>query len=180
MAPELDYPCADVLVLREAAQYRALGHVVRHRILGLLGERAATTTQLARALGILKGSASFHLRVLEEAGLVRPVRTGVVRGGAERYYGRTARRFEAGEGDTDGSRVLLRNALAELEGVEPEHRGVVAVSRARLRPDQVEEFRSRLLELLAEFRADPAADQPMWALTLAMYPTGLPPLDEPR
>lgn len=178
MVERPDYPCDDALVLTSAEQHKALGHVVRHRILGLLSDRAATITQLAQALGILKGSASFHVRTLENAGLVRVVRTGSVRGGAERYYGRTARRFEAADSSRAGDQVLLRNALAEIASAPDDDRGVVATNRARLRPDQIEAFTRRLTDLLAEFGAESAPDEPMWALTVAMYPTGLPTIEE--
>jgi DNA-binding transcriptional ArsR family regulator len=163
-----------MLVLDRPEQHKALGNVVRHQILGLLNDRAATITQLAEALGVLKGSASFHLRTLERAGLVRVVRRGEVRGGVERYYGRTARRFETAGSGYAGSRSLLRNALAELDGAPSDDRATVAMARGRLRADQIELFRDRLEEVLVEFGAKPGPDEPMWALLVAMYPTGLP------
>ena len=170
-----DYPADGLLVLTEPAQHKALGNVVRHRILALLGDRAATITQLAAALGLLKGSVSFHVRTLESAGLVRVVRTAQVRGGVERYYGRTAHRFElAGPGRETGE-ALLRNALVEIATAPEDDRQVIATNRARLPAGRIDAFRERLSALLDEFGAEPAPDEPMWALIVALYPTGLPP-----
>jgi DNA-binding transcriptional ArsR family regulator len=170
-----DYPSDEVLELTEPAQHKALGNVVRHRILALLGDRAATISQLATALGVLKGSASFHVRTLEAAGLVHVVRTANVRGGVERYYGRTARRFEVSGPGRETGQSLLRNALAEVSLAPEDDRQLISTNRARLRADRVEAFGARLAALLEEFGAEPAAGEPMWALVVAMYPTGLPP-----
>jgi DNA-binding transcriptional ArsR family regulator len=172
-----DYPCDDVLVLTTAEQHKAVGSLVRHQILGLLNERATTITQLASALGILKGSASFHVRLLEHAGLVHVVRTATVRGGAERYYGRVARRFEFADDRRRGDRVLLRNALTEIAAAPDGDSGLVATSRARVRLDQVDAFTRRLTALMVEFGAESAATanagESVWALTVALYPTGV-------
>ena len=52
-----------------------------------LGELCTHLPQMTR-FGVMN-----HLRVLEEAGLVRVVRTAKVRALTEKYYGRTARTF---------------------------------------------------------------------------------------
>ena len=58
------------LVLRSTAQFKALGHPVRHRLVNVLRQRPATLRQIATALGLAKGTVSYHVRVLREAGLV--------------------------------------------------------------------------------------------------------------
>src|SRR6266508_912550 len=85
-----DYDLQDYLEFHTPDQFKALGHPVRYRLLGLLLQRAATISQLAEALGELKGNISHHLKVLEQAGMVRLVGTRRVQGGTERYWGRTA------------------------------------------------------------------------------------------
>ena len=89
-----DYELDDVLVVQDPKQLRALGDFTRGRIIGLLGQRAASTTELATALDMPKGTVGHHLKVLEKAGLVRVVRTRQVRALTEKYYGRVARLFE--------------------------------------------------------------------------------------
>ncbi|NIM02462.1 MAG: helix-turn-helix domain-containing protein, partial [Acidobacteria bacterium] len=65
-------------------------------ILDLLSDTAATTSQIAAALDMPKGTVGHHMKVLEQAGLVRIVRTEKVRAIEAKYYGRTARTFLLG------------------------------------------------------------------------------------
>ena len=88
-------------------QLRALGDFTRGRIIGLLGQRAASTTELAAALDMPKGTVGHHVKVLEKAGLVRVVRTRQVRALTEKYYGRVARLFELKGVDDDKVYVLM-------------------------------------------------------------------------
>ena len=64
------------LVLQTPAHFKALGHPVRHRVVNVLRQRPATLGQLASAMGLAKGTISFHVRVLREAGLVTTTRRG--------------------------------------------------------------------------------------------------------
>jgi DNA-binding transcriptional ArsR family regulator len=175
-----DYELADRLDVTTAEQHRALGNLTRSQILGLLNEEAATITQLAATLGVLKGSASYHVRLLERAGLVRVVRTRRVRGVVERYYGRTARRFEldAPGAGRDAGGLLLRTAAAELDRrgpVEPDDVDMVTSTHARLDPARAREFRTRLTELIEELRTAGSPGQPQYGLVVALYSTGLRP-----
>src|SRR5262249_12440895 len=99
--PSPDYEADDVLVVREPEQLRALGDDLRAEIVVRLREYARSTTELAEALGLPKGTVGYHLKVLEKAGLIRVVRTRRVRALTERYYGRTARLFIFKSADTD-------------------------------------------------------------------------------
>lgn len=153
-----DYELAETLVVDSAEQHRALGNLTRHRVLGLLLDRAMTGAQLAEALGVLKGSVSFHLRTLEQAGLVRVVRTRPVRGVTERYYGRTARRFELDRpgSDVGAGPLLLRTVADAVQRVGPagSPTDMVVTTRARLDPARAEDFRDRLAALIEEFRTE--------------------------
>lgn len=168
-----DYDLADSLLVDSQEQHRALGNLTRHRILGLLLDRAMTGAQLAEALGVLKGSVGFHLRTLEQAGLVREVRTRKVRGATERYFGRTARRYELEGPDTPSSAapMLLRTVAAELDRVvQPgAPTDIVSTTRARLDPARAAEFRDRIGALVEEFRVERAAGAPGYALAVAFY-----------
>lgn len=61
-------------------QLRALSNLTRHRIMAMLRFEPATITQIAERVGLAKGSSSYHVRLLERAGLVKVVRTRKVRG----------------------------------------------------------------------------------------------------
>jgi hypothetical protein len=54
-----DYDAEDVLVVRDPEQLRALGGDLRARIVMLLRERAASTTELAQALGVPKAPSAI-------------------------------------------------------------------------------------------------------------------------
>jgi DNA-binding transcriptional ArsR family regulator len=96
----------DILEVRDPEQFKAVGDPTRSKIISLLTEKAATTSQLAEALGQPKGSIGHHLKVLEKVGLIRVVRTRQVRAITEKYYGRTARLFDFRE-------------IEDVPGVEP-------------------------------------------------------------
>ena len=90
-APGPDYELDEYVEASTPAQLKAIGHRTRATILDLVLERAATTTELAEALGQPKGTVGHHLKVLEAAGLVRVVATRQVRALTAKYYGRTGR-----------------------------------------------------------------------------------------
>lgn len=52
----------------------------------MLREREMSPSQLARETGDVVGVASYHVRVLADAGLVRLVRTGANRGAVQHFY----------------------------------------------------------------------------------------------
>jgi DNA-binding transcriptional ArsR family regulator len=175
-----DYEMADSMELTTAAQHRAVGNLVRAQVLGLLGDRAATISQLATELGALKGSISYHVRLLEEAGLIRVIRTRQVRGVVERYYGRTARRYELNDpNQADISSTLLRTAAAELDR-RPSGSAddLISLAHGRLDPARAGDFVKRLSELVDEFRLDRGSDGPMYALSVALFRTNVGPRPE--
>jgi DNA-binding transcriptional ArsR family regulator len=176
----VDYPAADVLVVREPTQLRALGGELRHHIVVLLRERAASATELAKTLGVPKGTVGYHLKVLEEAGLVRVVATRRVRAVTEKFYGRVARLFQLSpevtfeEAHPKGAFVakMLRHGADELplNGVDPELiKGTL--SHARLRPAAARRFIRRLDKLLVEFRAAEDPDGEIFAFAASIFPT---------
>ncbi len=82
-----------MLVVAEPEPLRALANDLRSKIVVLLRERALSITELAEELHTPKGTVGHHVKVLEDAGLVRVVRTRRVRAVTEKFYGRTARLF---------------------------------------------------------------------------------------
>lgn len=169
-----DYELADLVAVTSAEGHRALGNPTRSRILGLLLDRAMTGAQLAEALGVLKGSVGFHLRVLERGGLVREVRTAKVRGVTERYWGRTARRFELDDPaapSASGALTVLRTVAAELArvGGAGAPTDLVTMTRARLDPDRAADFQARVAALVEEFAATRDADRPAYTLSVAYF-----------
>ena len=172
----IDYERDDVLIVEDPVQLRALGAEVRARIVGLLRERAASTTELAAALGVPKGTAGHHVKVLERAGLIRVVATRRVRAMTEKYYGRVARLFvlqsdeslpaELGGGALGA--MMLRHAADELRA-SGDVREASAMLHVRLKPADLRRFQRRLNRLAADFQRAETAEGETHALTYALF-----------
>jgi DNA-binding transcriptional ArsR family regulator len=182
-----DYELDDVLVVQDPKQLRALGDFTRGRIIGLLGQRAASTTELAAALEMPKGTVGHHLKVLEKAGLVRVVRTRQVRALTEKFYGRVARLFELKSVETEAdlrggalSAMMLRYAADEAAASAVDEKGRAGIGRARLTPKDVDRFERRLVRLQADFQAATAPEGELHVLSVAFFRSGvtLPPRSE--
>jgi predicted ArsR family transcriptional regulator len=158
-----DYEAPDTLVVCEREQLRALADDVRSEIVALLRERAFSTQQLAERLGMPKGTVGHHVKVLEQAGLIRVVRTRKVRALTEKFYGRTAFLFLIQSEDPEDARgdgaSRLRGAAGSLESSSDyAGRGHVTV---RLTEKDRQRFERRLGRLMDDFlAADSEAGEP--------------------
>jgi DNA-binding transcriptional ArsR family regulator len=174
--PQPDYDAVDVLVVREPEQLRALGDDLRAKLVVLLRERAASTTELAEKLGLPKGTVGHHVKVLEKAGLIRVVRTRKVRALTERYYGRTARLFlfkssddADGEGVRDVAAASLRTAAEEMLPSVDDDRTSFAVLRTRLTPADATRFVRKLEKLQREYLAADNPEGEPFGIALALF-----------
>ena len=181
-----DYELDDVLVVQDPKQLRALGDFTRGRIVGLLSQRAASTTELATALDMPKGTVGHHLKVLEKAGLIRVVRTRQVRALTEKYYGRVARLFELKGVDSEAdlkagaiSAMMLRQVAEEAAASGTDEKGRTGVGRARLTEKDAARFERRLARLQDDFRdaADPDGELHVLSVALFRSAVTLPPPD---
>lgn len=157
-------------------QLKALGHPVRTAILHLVAERAATTGELAEAVGKSHGTVSHHLKVLEDAGLVRVVRTRQVRAITQAFWGRTGRTIMIDEpkGMWDDA-AFVREAIDTF--VLGEH-GYTTLRYARIGADQVDAFGERLTALVDEFLALERSGDTTYGLLVALQPTDQPSLKD--
>ncbi|SDD37715.1 helix-turn-helix domain-containing protein [Glycomyces harbinensis] len=134
------------MTIATTRQYRALGHPVRHRMLFALGKEPATLSRLAADLEISKGSASHHLKILREAGLVRLDHTRQVRGGTEQYFKRTAERIRYDTGET--TKVVLAAVAEEI--LTDEGDPLVLLRNVRLSEAQAQRLRKTLEDMVHE------------------------------
>ncbi|MGH3455122.1 MAG: ArsR/SmtB family transcription factor [Nocardioidaceae bacterium] len=177
-----DYDLLDTLELTTPAQVRAVGDPLRTTILGLLHERAATVTELARAVERPKSTVAHHVKVLMEAGLVRVVRTRRVRAIDERFYGRTARMFYHGVGQLPGGAALpldfndFEVAAKESAVAHEAHQLWAFIRHARISPDRASEFWKRAMELVHEFDELPRSGATVYGFAVGIYPTDYPTL----
>jgi DNA-binding transcriptional ArsR family regulator len=150
-------------------QLRAVSNLTRHRIIALLRFEPATITQIAERAGLAKGSSSYHVRLLERAGLVKVVRTRKVRGVTERYYAVAARSIVLPDPGTGQPDVLMRQAVADLEAAPVEAERHVRMAHLRLTEEQFAELGSRLEALADEYQKLSDPSLPDASLAFALF-----------
>jgi hypothetical protein len=116
------------------------------------------------------------VKVLEQAGLVRVVRTRKVRALTEKYYGRVARLFvlrsdESLPDELAGgalTAIMLRQTADELLASRPSE-DQSALLHARLSAKDLRRFQRRLNRLVADFRDAETPDGELQALAFAFF-----------
>ncbi|MFH7334089.1 ArsR/SmtB family transcription factor [Streptomyces sp. KHY 26] len=146
-------------------QHKALGHPLRQRLLFSLARQSATTSQLAAALGVAKGSVGHHLKILREAGLVRVVESRRVRGGVEQYYQRTALRMDIDDPTGGSTRAALAGFADELTAAADP---LLILRHLRLTAEQAARLTAVLTEM-AEGATDDGPGQSSYGLLIGMY-----------
>jgi DNA-binding transcriptional ArsR family regulator len=168
--PPPDRPPEDVLKPTAPAQFRALAHPLRHRLLFALGQQPATISQLATALGAQKGNIAHHLKVLREAGMVWVAETRHVRGGTEQYYRRTAERLVV-EPDSGSTAAMLEAVGAEIAAADDP---LLLLRSVRLTAEQARQLADALSRLVEDVEdAGPAAAR--HGLLVSLYRATAPP-----
>ena len=179
-----DYELDDVYTVEDPAQLRALADPLRAKIVTLLRQRAASTTELAGVLQAPKGTVGHHVKVLEKAGLIRVVRTRKVRALTEKFYGRVARLFVLKGTDTPDelrggalTAMMLRQAADEATASGAAEKDLSAFVHVRLAPKDLARFQRRVNRLVADLHGSEDPDGDMHALACALFPSSvvLPP-----
>jgi len=171
-ASETSPAAPEPLILRTPAHFKALGHPVRHRIVNVLRQRSASLAQLASAMGLAKGTISFHVRVLREAGVVRVAGTRHVRGGTEQYFALVSEGFRVHE--DAGTGFLLQAALAEMLPAGDSEPGHTVLRHLWLSEEQARALAVRLEDFA--IRQDPAdaVSGEAYGLLLSLYRADIP------
>jgi DNA-binding transcriptional ArsR family regulator len=163
---------ADNLVLNSPEQFKALGHPLRHQLINVLRQRPATLGQLATALESTKGTIGYHVKMLVDAGLLRPAQTRTVRGGTEQYFEPVGSGYRPELPGTGAARFLVNAALAEMVPGEPEE---TMLTHLRLTPGQARNLIARLADIAHERPAEEHPSEP-YGLLLSVYRTDVPQL----
>jgi DNA-binding transcriptional ArsR family regulator len=180
-----DYDLDEMVVVTAPEQLRALADPLRGTILGLLLERAATVTEMARAVDRPKSTVAYHVNLLVDAGLLRVVRTRRVRAIEERYYGRVARTLYVGalHRPEDKQVVLAMNGIAEAAAESaPAHAADelrCTLVHARIPIEEVRRFWAEVQEVARQFSQIPRAGDQVYGFVAGLYPTDAPTLPEP-
>jgi len=161
---------------------KAIADPTRSTILTLLDERAASITQLARALDRPKGSIGHHVKVLEDAGLIHVVDTRKVRAMTEKFYARTARWFmlsgfeEAGFAPDFAVQQALSRTRRAGGADDP---GFATARYARIPAERARRFGEELVDLIDRFLAEDPEGDTIFAMIAGVFPTDLPTLEVP-
>jgi DNA-binding transcriptional ArsR family regulator len=90
---------------------KAMSHPLRVRILAMLDERKASPNQLAGWLGASLGTVAYHVRTLQQLGLIELVDETRVRGAVEHHYRAKARPTITEEGWADAPPIAKQAAV---------------------------------------------------------------------
>ncbi|MGB3327466.1 MAG: winged helix-turn-helix domain-containing protein [Thermomicrobiales bacterium] len=156
-------------IVSEPQQLKAFADPLRNRIMHLLADREATNQQLAATLGESQAKVLHHVRVLVETGLIVLVAERIKGGNVEKYYRATARIYGIRATPDDESSItapVFEGLLQEIVASETRWPGQPQsweLRRARLSPQRVAEFTTRINALIGEYWGngdEPAPDEP--------------------
>jgi DNA-binding transcriptional ArsR family regulator len=179
-----DYDLEEMLVVTAPEQLRALADPFRATLLELVLERAATVTEMARALDRPKSTVAYHVNLLVDAGLLRVVRTRRVRAIEERFYGRAARTYYVGVLSRPEDKQVaaaingLAQAAAESVPANAADELRCTLSHARIPIEDVRTFWARVQEIAREFAQIPRAGDQVYGFVAGLYPTDAPTLPD--
>ncbi len=204
MSPLADYEAPQgEIVIQDLETLKVISDDLRLRLIQILRGQPRTVKDLAGETGVPQKSLYYHVALLEEHGLIRVVRTRIVRGINEKWYQATARLVRLddailsapGAERDEGLTAMVRTALTQTrddlaarvsaglldpaEDTSSDRRLLSTWVLGRLSTEQAEEFYSRLDAVLRDFPvlprgANPEPDQQTYRLLLAFYPTDAP------
>jgi DNA-binding transcriptional ArsR family regulator len=182
--PIPDYDLDEMLVVTAPEQLRALADPLHATLLELLLERAATVTEMSRAVDRPKSTIAYHVNLLLHAELLRVVRTRRVRAIEERYYGRVARTVYIGalSRPEDKQVVLAVNAITEAAAESAPANAAdelrCLLVHARIPIEDVRSFWAQVQEVARQFAQIPRAGDQVYGFAAGLYPTDAPSLPD--
>jgi DNA-binding transcriptional ArsR family regulator len=179
-----DYDLDELLVVTASEQLRALADPLHAILLELLLERAATVTEMARAVDRPKSTVAYHVNILVDAGLLRVVRTRRVRAIDERFYGRVARTLYIGvlTRPEDKQVVAAINGLAQAAAESAAAHAAddlrCTLVHARIPIEEVRTFWAEVQAVARRFAQIPRAGDQVYGFAAGLYPTDAPTLPD--
>jgi len=142
------------------AEFKAMAHPLRLRILRLCLHEAMTNKELAQRLGKDPATVLHHVRMLVETGFLAPelVRTGA-RGALEKPYRATGKSWVLSASTPEEEKVeqaaVLDALKAELLEIPVEDHLAGARLGVQLGPAKAKRFQARMEKLVADLAAEP-------------------------
>ncbi|MBC8504941.1 MAG: helix-turn-helix transcriptional regulator [Anaerolineales bacterium] len=191
---------APTFTIEDLETIKVIADPLRGQIVEMLVSEPNTINQIATKLGLAPSKLYYHVNLLEKVGLIKVVDTTQRGNIVEKHYWVTALdyrvdeslfNFSTPEGKQNISHLMLaplettrQDLLRSLEartfnlehGAESHPRQVMITRElSHISDEKAEEFMKRFNALAKEFSAadDPEidADAPVYALTIAFYPT---------
>jgi DNA-binding transcriptional ArsR family regulator len=187
----------DEIIIEDLETLKVLSDPLRMQIIELMGDQPRTVKQVAKQLDMTPNKLYYHIKLLNDHGLIRVVETRLVSGIVEKHYQTTAKEIsvaegllsvsKVGEGDIsalissilDGTKADFKRSLRARASEEPENdeRYCSNVTRemAKLTPEQANEICRKLVELVKEFESynneEDNENCQTFALTTLFYPS---------
>jgi DNA-binding transcriptional ArsR family regulator len=136
-----------VTTVEDPRYVKALSHPLRVRILGILEDRPASPVELTQTLDASLGTVSYHVRQLNELGLLELVRETPRRGAIEHHYRARPRPTSGGEAWATASLVTKQAVVgAELQHTVDAAQRAASVGGFDRDPARLDRLRLRLDE----------------------------------
>jgi DNA-binding transcriptional ArsR family regulator len=188
----------DEIVIEDLETLKVLSDPLRMQIIELMGDQPRTVKQVARQLDVTPNKLYYHIKLLDDHGLIRVVETRLVSGIVEKHYQTTAKEISVADGllsiskpegeeeidalissILDGTKADFRRSLqlrAAKETQQGEHYcSNVTREMARLTLEQANEICKKLVELVKEFESydneEDSENCQTFALTTLFYPS---------
>jgi DNA-binding transcriptional ArsR family regulator len=161
-------------------QIRAYVNPTRMSILSMLVQEKNSVSGIARQLGVHPANLTHHFKLLEKVGLIELVEKRETGKNLEKLYRATAYHFtvQASDQPTDQQvlalSILRDNLTAALQSrkSQADERPVLgALKTVRLKPEDIEKFAQKLIEIANEFEAHAAETGDVYSLNVSLYPT---------
>jgi DNA-binding transcriptional ArsR family regulator len=138
-------PMPTVSSIDDPRYVKALSHPLRVRILGILEDRPASPVELTDLLDATLGTVSYHVRQLNDLGLLKLVRETPRRGAIEHHY-RAQPRPTSGGSSWEAASLVTKQAVigAELQHTVDAAQRAAAVGGFDREPARLERLRLRL------------------------------------
>jgi predicted ArsR family transcriptional regulator len=188
----------DQLVIEDLETLKVLSDPLRMQIAELMSYQPRTVKQVAKELGTTPHKLYYHVKLLEEHGLIRVVRTRLVSGIVEKHYQITAKDIVVADGllsvskpegksdiealissILDGTKAdFIRSLRLRTNGeiqVGERHPSNATREMANLTREQAKRICKKLEELVREFESysgEPGqGERQRYALTTLLYPS---------
>src|SRR5438552_8039443 len=161
--------------IRDLATVKAIAHPLRFRILGRLADGPHTVKEVAAGLGRPPDRLYYHVRILEQHGVVEVADERLVSGIVERRYRLTGAELSLDPSDRDLARQAtdfmadaLRQELRAAAAVGAEGT-LLSRTMVSLTAEQRGELQARLRAFLEDVTRDYSGDGDPFTLTIALY-----------